>query len=142
MLTKKVKFTDFNGEEREQTFYFNLTKAELMQLETSVPGGFQGLIERIMNSRSIPEIIDQFKKIILMSYGEKSADGMRFIKRTMDRGNLADEFEQTEAFSELFMELITVEGAAAAFIEGVMPPDIVKQAKESGNTYPPAVQQS
>lgn len=144
MLAKKIKFTDYNGEEREQTFYFNLNKSEMAQLELSVDGGFQGFIERIMNSRSVPDIASQFKKIILMSYGEKSADGMAFIKNDPVRGKLSDWFEQTEAFSELYMELLTEEGAGATFIEGVIPAEVLKKAKEEsginpGHAYPDSV---
>ena len=132
MLSKKIKYTDFNGNEREQTFYFNISKAELAELEMSVPGGFQSFITRITEAQSVPEIADVFKKIILMSYGEKSDDGMRFIKKDPVRGKLADEFEQTEAYSELFMELLTKEGAAAEFIEGVIPAQLMEEAKKQG----------
>lgn len=146
MLTKKIKYTDFNGNEREGTYYFNLSKAELAELEMSVDGGFQNFIQRITEAQSVPEIAEQFKKIILMSYGEKSADGMRFVKKDPVRGRLADEFVETDAYSELFMELLTVEGAAAKFIEGVIPAAIMQQAQaagalpgQNGNAYPPQI---
>lgn len=149
MLTKKIKYTDFNGNEREGTFYFNISKAELAELEMSVDGGFQSLIDQSMEARSVPKLAEMFKKIILMSYGEKSADGMRFIKKDPVRGSLAAEFEQTDAYSELFMELLTKEGAAAAFIEGVIPRELLESAKKqglisengmpTGNAFPPSV---
>lgn len=151
MLTKKIKYTDFNGNEREGTYYFNISKAELAELEMSVDGGFQAFIHRITEAQSVPDLAEQFKKIILMSYGEKSADGMRFVKKDPVRGRLADEFEQTDAYSELFMELLTVDGAAAKFIEGVLPPQILAEAQKqgtlpgsvnTGNAFPPSVAKS
>lgn len=148
MLTKKIKYTDFNGQEREGTYYFNISKAELAELEMSVDGGFQAFIQRITEAQSVPEIAEVFKKIILLSYGEKSADGMRFIKKDPVRGRLADEFEQTDAYSELFMELLTQDGAAATFIEGVIPPQVLAEAQKqgalpggapAGHAFPPSV---
>lgn len=142
MYAKKIKFTDFNGNEREQTYYFNLTKAELTEMELSMEGGFKEYVQRIVEAQKTTEIAAIFKKLILKAYGEKSDDGMRFIKRDPVRGNLADEFEQTDAYSELFMELATNEGAATEFINKILPASIqeeVKKQQENGNAYPPQV---
>ena len=119
MYAKKIKFTDFNGKEREQTFYFNLTKAELAEMHLSKEGGLKEYVERIVESQKTSEIAEVFKKLILKAYGEKSDDGMCFIKHD-SRGNLADMFEQTEAYSELFMELATNDKAGAEFISGIV----------------------
>ena len=117
MLTKSITFTDYDGVERTENFMFNLTKAELAELNLTTEGGLQAVIQKIIDSRDIPELTKWFKRVITMSYGEKSPDGRRFVKSP----ELTEEFLQTEAYSELFVELITDENAAAAFINGIIP---------------------
>ena len=126
MLKKTIKYTDFNGVERTEDFYFNLTKAELMEMEMSTTGGLTEMVRRIINTQDTPSILKVFKKIILKSYGVKSDDGKRFIKTE----EMAKEFEQTEAYSNLFMELLRDEKKAADFINGLLPVDIAKQVEE------------
>lgn len=141
MYAKKIKFTDFNGNEREQTFYFNLTKAELTEMQLSKEGGLQEYLQKIIDSQKTTEIADIFKKLILMSYGEKSDDGMRFIKKDPVRGRLADEFEQTDAYSELFMELAQDDKAATEFMNGILPASVQKELsnQQTGNAFPPQI---
>ena len=144
MYPKKIKFTDFNGKEREQTFLFNLSKAELMEMQLSVDGGLQDYVQKIVNEQKTPKIVELFKKLILMSYGEKSDDGMRFVKKAPDGHALADDFEQTEAYSELFTELATDAAAATEFINNILPTQIqeqVKNAQKNGNAFPPQIAQ-
>lgn len=130
MLKKTIKYTDFNGVERTEDFYFNLTKAELVEMDMSTTGGMQEMITRIVNAKDIPSMMRVFKKLILKSYGEKSDDGRRFIKNE----NLSAEFEQTEAYSELFMELVQDDVKAAEFIKGILPTELAVQAeKETSN---------
>lgn len=117
MLVKAIKYTDYDGVERTENFYFNLTKAELAELNLTTEGGLQNVIQKIIDAKNVPEITKWFKKIITMAYGEKSADGRRFIKSE----KLTEEFLQTEAYSELFMELLSDEKAAADFVNGMIP---------------------
>lgn len=117
MLTKAITYTDYDGVERTENFYFNLTKAELAELNLTTEGGLQNLLQNIVNAKNVPEITKWFKKIITMAYGEKSPDGRRFIKSE----RLTEEFLQTEAYSELFMELLTDEKAASDFVNGIIP---------------------
>jgi hypothetical protein len=117
MLKRTIKYTDFNGEEREEDFYFNLTKAEVMELELSTEGGLVQKIQKIVAARDSEQILTLFKGLILNSYGEKSPDGKRFIKNA----ELKASFEQTEAYSDLFMELASDADAAAAFVAGIIP---------------------
>lgn len=126
MLKKTITFTDFNGVQRTEDFYFNLTNAELTELEMSKSGGMTAYIERISKTQSAPELIKMFKEIILLAYGVKSDDGRRFIKNQ----EIRDEFAQTEAYSMLFMELATDSDAAAKFIQGVIPSDKAQAVKE------------
>ncbi len=117
MLKKTIKFTDYNGVERTEDHYFNLTEAEIMEMEMSVNGGLTEMINRIVSAQDAPSIIKMFKELILKAYGKKSDDGRRFIKSD----ELRDEFAQTEAYSILFMELATDADAAAAFVNGIVP---------------------
>jgi len=117
MLKKTITYTDYNGTERTEDFYFNLTKAEILEMELSTEGGLQQMIEKIIAAQDMPALSKYFKEIILMSYGEKSPDGKRFIKNQ----EIRDEFAQTEAFSELYVNLATDDVAAADFINGVVP---------------------
>lgn len=124
MLKKTIKYTDYNGVEREENFLFHLTKAELMEMEMGTTGGLAEMIQQIINSNDAPAIIKVFKDIILKAYGEKSADGKRFMKISDAGIPLSIGFSQTEAYSQLFMELATDSDAAANFIKGIMPGDI------------------
>ena len=120
MYKKVMTYTDYNGEERTEDFYFNLTKAEITEMELMTDGGLKDKIERITKAKDVPEIIKLFKELILKAYGMKSPDGKRFIKSE----KLSEEFSQTEAYSDLFIELATDSGAAAEFVNGIMPNDM------------------
>lgn len=124
MLKKTITYTDYNGVERTEDKYFNLSKAEIMEMEMSTAGGFAEMVQGIVKAQDAPAIMKIFKDIILKSYGEKSPDGKRFIKSK----ELSDEFSQTEAYSDLFMELCTNAEASAAFINGIIPADVAKKA--------------
>lgn len=124
MLKKKIKYTDYNGVEREEEFLFNLTKAELLEMQMSTAGGFENKIQAIIATQNMPEIVKIFKEIILKAYGEKSEDGKRFVKKDQNGRDLALDFSQTEAYSNLFTELATDAKAAAAFINGIIPKDV------------------
>lgn len=117
MLKKAITYTDYDGVERTENFYFNFTKAECTQLQFSVPGGMDKMLERLATSLNGPEMVDIYTMIIKKAYGEKSPDGRRFVKSK----ELSDEFEQTPAFSELFMELVSDDKAMEEFIANVFP---------------------
>lgn len=117
MVKKTINYTDFNGVEKTEDFYFNLTEAEITEMEMSTEGGLADSIQRIVNAKEVPEIIKVFKRLLLQSYGEKSADGKRFVKSP----EIANAFSQTQAYSDLFMELATDAEKAAEFVNGIMP---------------------
>ena len=123
MLTKTIKYTDYNGVEREEKFLFNLSKAELMEMELGTSGGLAEMIKKIIETQDSPTIMKIFKDIVLKAYGEKSADGKRFVKIGENGRPLSENFAQTEAYSQLFMELATDSNAAANFIKGIVPVD-------------------
>lgn len=135
MLKKTVTYEDYNGLERTEDFYFNLSTAEVMEMELSTAGGITEAIEKIVHAKDTPAIIKMFKDIVLKAYGEKTPDGRRFIKT--EENQL--EFSQTEAYSIIFIELATNAESAAAFVNGIVPaktvpdnnkPVLVKEDKE------------
>lgn len=136
MLKRTVTFTNYDGEEVTQDFYFNLTNAEIVEMELSTPGGLSTMLQRIVNTKNIPETVKLFKEIMLKAYGQKSADGNHFIKNQQ----LTDEFVSSPAFSELYMELAFDSDAATKFINGVIPADaaskIQERAKASNGVIP------
>ena len=127
MLKKTITYRDYNDVERTEDFYFNLTKAEIMEMEMSTSGGLGEMIKRIVAAQDAPAIIKIFKDLVLKAYGEKSPDGKRFIKTEEIQNN----FAQTEAYSQLFMELATDADAAAKFINGIVPVDVSQKANVS-----------
>ena len=132
MLKKTITYHDYDGVERTEDFFFNLSKAEIAEMELSNYGGMERMIQQIAMTQDRKRLIELFKEIILKSYGEKSADGRRFIKSK----ELSEAFSQTEAYSELFMQLVTNDEAASTFISGIMPqtdakPEDLAKAQES-----------
>lgn len=124
MLKRAITYTDYNGNTRTEDFYFNISKAELAEMELTTNGGFGEMVQKIIKANDQPAVIKLFKKIILKAYGEKTPDGKYFNKSEA----LSDAFSHTEAYSELFMELATDSEAASAFVNGIIPQD-VKPAK-------------
>ena len=127
MVVEKIKYTDFFGLVSDEVFMFNLTEAEITEMELTTDGGLSDSIKKIIAAQDTPEIIKVFKMLLLKSYGEKSADGRRFVKSE----KLSEEFSQTNAYSQLFMKLATDDKAAVAFINGIMPDSM--QEKAAGN---------
>lgn len=124
MLKKTITYQDYNGTERTEDFFFNLNKAEVMEMEMSTTGGLAEMIQNIVKANDAPAIIKIFKDIVLKAYGEKSPDGKRFMKVNEAGIPLYIAFSQTEAYSQLFMELATNANAAAEFINGIVPSDM------------------
>ena len=122
MIKKTVTYVDYNGVERTEDFYFNLTKAEIAEMEMSVEGGFSKMLEEIVASKDNVKIVSLFKQMVLKAYGEKSADGRRFMKSE----EISKAFSETEAYSEIFMSLALNESEAAAFVNGIMPANVNK----------------
>jgi 1,2-phenylacetyl-CoA epoxidase catalytic subunit len=125
MLKKTIKYTDYNGKEREEDFFFHFNKAELAEMEMSTTGGLTEMLKKIVKEEDSKAIIQQFKELILKSYGEKTPDGKHFIKSEA----LSTAFSQTEAYSILFMELASDAEAAARFVNGIVPNDPDKTDK-------------
>lgn len=129
MVKKTVTYTDYNGVERTEDFYFNLTEAEASEMELSVEGGLSNMIDGIIKAKNVPAVVKIFKDLLLRSYGEKSADGRRFIKSP----ELSTAFSQTEAYSILFMDIGSDPEKAADFMNAIMPQSLRAKAEEESN---------
>lgn len=133
MLKKTIEYTDYNGVERKEDFYFNLTEAELTEMELSTAGGMGKMIEKIIAAQDNPSLIKLFKDLIAKAYGVKSDDGKRFMKNP----EIVEEFMQTEAYSKLFMELAMDDKAASDFVNGILPPQYSEAAANNRQTVMP-----
>ncbi len=134
MLKKTMTYMDYNGESRTEDFWFNLTKKEILMMQLSKDGGLDEFLKKIVAEKDFKKLIEYFQDLILKSYGEKSPDGKRFIKNK----ELTEAFEQTEAFSDLFLELATNAEAASEFIKGIVPVieinELAHQVEKTGPT--------
>ena len=128
MIKKTVTYKDYNDVERTENFYFNLSKAEVLEMEMGTDGGMAETIQRIIDAKDAPAIIRVFKDLVLKAYGVKSDDGRRFMKVKPDGSRYADDFKETEAYSQIFMELATDADAAAKFVNGIVPSDLPQKA--------------
>lgn len=129
MLKKQIKYTDYNGVERTENFYFNFSKAEIFVMENSINGGLSALIEEITNTMNQVRLIELFEKLILDAVGIKSLDGKTFKKSP----EIRDDFKQSEAYSVLLMEFVQSENpaeAVAAFINAIIPQGVELSKKE------------
>lgn len=126
MYAKTIKYTDYNGNQREETFYFNLSKAELIDLEWRTPGGLENYMKHIMSMMDGQALADTFKMLIEKSYGVKDPEGRRFIKNEKVLKN----FTETEAYVELYVQLATDDKAAAEFVNGIFPKEAVEAARK------------
>lgn len=117
MIKKNITYTDYNGTERTEDFYFNLSKGEALEMNMSSGGGMDVLIRKLVAEQDAAKLFAIFKDIVLKSYGEKSLDGKRFIKSK----EMSEAFSQTEAYSDLIVKLATDADAASEFVNGILP---------------------
>lgn len=125
MIKKTITYFDFDGNQRTEDFYFNLTKAELSEMTLTTEGGLDVLLKKIVNEKDVAQMVTYFKTILLKSYGVKSADGRKFTKNAEN----IEDFISTPAYDILFMELTSDAKSAAAFIQGVLPSDLVASSQ-------------
>lgn len=130
MLKKTIVYEDFNGDEVSEVFHFHLSKAELVELEMSKKGGLSAWIQNIIDSDDGNMIMAEFKKLLLLSYGVKTADGKRFVKNE----KLREEFLSSEAYSTLFMQLVQDAEAAAEFVSGIVPHNMQNELQIKSKT--------
>lgn len=134
MLKMNKTYTDYDGTERTEDFYFILSKPELVEMQWSIDGGLKAMIERIIAEKDNVKLFKMFKEIILKAYGEKSADGKYFDKSE----ELSKRFEHSAAYEAIFMDIVSDDSGkkVADFIEAILPQDIVSEQKKNGNLTP------
>lgn len=123
MLKKTITYTDYDGMERTEDFWFNLSKSELTKLDAELPGGVLGVLRKIIDKKDRKALVDFIETLILRSYGEKTLDGKRFAKTP----KMAEEFMQTPAYDELFMSILSDTDSQTSFINGVIPQSMAKE---------------
>lgn len=129
MLKKTITYVDYNGQQRTEDFYFNLTQAEIMEMEATTAGGYADMLQRIVDAQDQTAIFNTFKDIIMTAYGEKSPDGRRFVKTP----EIKDAFVQTEAYSALIMEFFRDPNSAIEFANGILPTSVSNQTPQLTN---------
>lgn len=120
MHKRTITYVDYDGNTRTEEHHFHLNKSELAKMELSVKGGFTSYIQRIINAQDQPALLAAFEDIVTKSYGIKTPDGRGFVKKT----EYLEDFMSTEAYSQLFMELITDTNAFVAFVNEIIPADM------------------
>lgn len=133
MLKRTVSYEDYNGNPQSDVFYFNLTEAELLEMESTYDRGYAETLQYIVDTENTKELIAEFKKLVLFAYGEKSEDGKVFVKNE----DITTRFSQHAAYSALFMELATNAEAASAFMNGIIPKKLVEARDQDIPAGPP-----
>ena len=131
MLKKTITYTDYDGIERTEDFYFNFTEAELMEWQLVTNGGLTSYVQKIVDAKDQPRLITLFKELLLKAYGIKSDDGRRFIKSD----KISEEFSQSPAYSILYMQLVTDDKVAADFVNGIIPAKLSEQVAEQNSRH-------
>lgn len=121
MIKETIKYEDYNGNECIEEAYFGLSKVEITEMELSIDGGLSKYYQKIVDAKNVPELAKIFKELIMKSYGIKSEDGKRFIKKAPDGHSLAEDFIETAAFEEFYMSLVTDVDKATKFFNGIVP---------------------
>ena len=130
MIKRTITYTDFNGTSRTEDFYFHFRESEILELEMGTTGGLSESLQRIIQSKNEPAIVETFKELVAKAYGIKSPDGRSSIKNK----DVLDAFIYTDAYSKLFMELATDDVKAANFVEGIMPSSMISKIKDGSTT--------
>jgi len=129
MHKEVITYTDYDGVERTETFYFNMNEAELIEMQYGTAGGLDQTIKKIIDAKDQAALIQIFKKLVLDAYGVKSDDGRRFIKKR-DGHRLCEEFEETAAYPVIYMKLSTDDEAAAKFVNEIVPAGVAKELEK------------
>lgn len=126
MLKRTIKYIDFDDVEQEEDFYFNISKPELIELEVDQPGGFGAWMEEVMKAKDNKTLMAQFKRILLLAVGEKTPDGRNFVKTE----EIKAKFASSAAYISLYTEMATDDKAAADFLLGTLPRDMVVESRK------------
>lgn len=134
MFSRTFEYKGFDGQPHKETWWFNLSEDELYKMELGSVGGLNGRMQKLLREENPGEIVDMFEKIILTAVGERSADGRRFLKKPRPGypwGEVAEDFRETPAYSQLFMELVSSGDKLAAFLKGAIPVEVAEQLEKA-----------
>lgn len=133
MICKKITYKDFNGQERTEDFYFHMSKADVIKwMSTNGNYTLDKVLGKLIKTENVKDMINEVDYLILHSYGEPSLDGKRFVRSE----ELSKEFSESEAYSVLFMELVSDAKKAAAFFNGILPDDLAKSINDAMKENP------
>lgn len=130
MFSRTFEFTGYDGQPHKETWWFNLSEAELYKMELGSVGGINGMMNRLLREEQPDKIVDMFETIILKAVGERSTDGRRFLKKErpgMPWGEVAEDFRETPAYAQLFTELVKSGDALANFLKGAIPAEVAAE---------------
>lgn len=123
MFSRTFEYTGYDGQPHKDTWWFNLSEAELYKLELSNLGGMNGMMNRLLRESKPGEIVEVFESLILSAVGERSVDGRKFIKNQ----EIRDDFYQSKAYSDLFVELVSSGEKLAEFLKGAIPAEVAAE---------------
>ena len=126
MFTKTLTYTDFDDNERTETLRFNLSEPEIIEMQSSYPGGLEKMLQKIVEEKDEQKLLAMFKELILKSYGEKTPDGRRFIKSK----EMSEAFSQTRAYEQFYMEIMRDTDLAVEFTNKIMPKSVQDAASK------------
>lgn len=130
MFSRTFEYKGYDGQPHKETWWFNLSEAELYEMELGTVGGVNGMMNRMLREEHPEKIVEMFKTIILKSVGERSADGRRFIKKERPGqpwGEVAEDFRETPAYTQLFMELVSSGEKLANFLKSAIPQEVAEE---------------
>lgn len=127
MFKKTVTYRDFNDVERTEEYFFHLSTTEVLKLEKNKDGSLSEQLEKIQRDEDEAAMLDMITKLVLLAYGEKSEDGRRFVKSD----KLVEEFTETEAYSQIFLDIMTNENELIDFITGILPKEMSQEVQKA-----------
>ena len=127
MFKTEITYTNFLGSEVTETLRFNLTETELMDLIRDDPQFDTGFLAYISQEQDYYKMMDVLRKLIVVSYGEVSADGKHFRKSDA----MALDFVQSAAYEAFRDKLLSSEDGSefANFLLGVFPAKMAEGMK-------------
>lgn len=131
MISKTIKYHDFDGDEREDTFYFSLNETQFAKLNGMFPGGLEAYTAKVTKDKNADEMYHIIDTIVTSAYGERS--GSNFVKKAPNGQPLSDFFVNTEAYDNLMTELLSGENNLINFLMGCLNKDAHDRAQAEFN---------
>ena len=120
MLKREITFLDLDGNPVTDTFYFHLSKATMIRMESMYPEGLKGYLDAVVATNDKALILATFENLIRQAYGIRHEDNRQFVQSDA----LSDAFMQTDAYSEFIMDILSDPMKAASFVADIVPADM------------------